>query len=97
MKKLATLYALTLSLFAQCQINCDSLDCISYADTSSFEILGFDKESEASLSSSIILVSCKMLCEIEANRSIFSDVTKKINGYTILIYKREEYINSKEE
>ncbi len=76
--------------FGYTQLDCDSLECAKYADTSSFVILGLAEQTETSTPNTNYMISCKMLCEIEAARSNFADVTVNIRNYSVLIYKREE-------
>ena len=79
------------------QDECDSLACYKYADTTSFEILGPANETEANGLSTNYMISCNMLCEIESLRSVSSDITVDLNGYKVLIFKRETALISKEE
>jgi hypothetical protein len=84
------------AFFVHAQTNCDSTVCFQYADTSSFQILGFAKQTESSAVNPDYYYNCQMLCEIEAARSINVDLIVDIQNYKVLIYKREEGVLIKE-
>jgi hypothetical protein len=81
---------------AMSQLDCDTSLCVKYADTTSFEILGLAHQTDMANPNSNYMISCKMLCEIEAARSSYVDVTINIGSYSVLIYKREEQEMEKE-
>lgn len=83
------------SNFGLAQNDCDSNLCVNYAQSGSFVVLEDLTVSEYPADTNY-MVSCEMLCEIEASRSIDSDKIIIINNYKILVYKRENYLEAKE-
>lgn len=83
------------SQFTFAQSECDSLACNQYAPMNSFEIIGETnkKDTDESLNH---MISCEMLCEIEAARKDYQDVLIELGGYVIRVFKKEEIILNEE-
>jgi len=86
---------LSISVISFGQDDCDSLQCSKYAATGSYIVLE-DLTISESPASTNYMISCDMLCQIEAARSIESDKIIILNNYKILVYKREIYTEAKE-
>lgn len=85
----------TLSHTSFTQTDCDTSNCTNYAIEGSYKILGFNEQSENTITNTNenYALTCEHLCMIEFNREDNEDIVAEIGPYTILVYGRNKESN----